>query len=110
MATFSFALLAFHALIGYCGTLPSVEFYQFIAEILKNFKEPLPREPGSKGRFSKIAAGIVGGLVGLFFATQALPDNPVYTLSAAYVGGRLMNSTVILFVNRFLAKANSFSK
>lgn len=102
MATLSVSVFVIHALAGYCGTLPSVEFYQWVRAILKEFVPPLPREPGPKGgnpdpqpdRIWQIGTGTIGGLAGLGLAVMTLPETPIYTLGAAYIGGRVISDVV----------------
>lgn len=105
MGTLSLSVLTFHALAGYCGTQPSVEFFKFIREILKWYipkgdPVPGPKEGDPNPQPSlvwQIGTGILGGLAGFALAKVALPENPVYTLGAAYIGGRVMSDVVSSF-------------
>jgi hypothetical protein len=84
-----------HALVGFCGTMPSVEFYKFIRELLKNYVPPKEPEPGpvdgngnpEPSIYWRFGAGLVGGLLGAVIVKGTLSE-PVYTLAAAYASGR----------------------
>ena len=95
-------LWIFHALIGYCGTMPSVEFYEWLRglKIVLPYKDPMDN-PIALGngtpepdRFLKVGAGLVGGLLGYVVATNVLPENPAYTIGSAYIGGRVLSDAV----------------
>lgn len=91
-----------HALIGYCGTMPTVEFYEW----LRNLRIELPiKDPNDSpvalgngtpepDRLWKIGLGLVGGLIGYGIASQLLTESPVYTMGAAYAGGRILSDAV----------------
>jgi hypothetical protein len=100
-------LFLFHALIGYCGTMPSVEFFNFIRELGK-ICCPTAKDPNDSpyalgngnpqpSRLLKTGLGLVGGIVGYGIAIKLLPENPAYTIGAAYAGGRIFSDAFAVF-------------
>jgi hypothetical protein len=99
MTTFLFL----HALVGFCGTMPSVEFFKFFRELLKNYVPPSEPVPGPKEGngtpepdiYWRYGAGLLGGVLGAVLVKDSLSE-PLYTLAGAYAGGRFLSEAVSL--------------
>lgn len=99
MTTFLFL----HALVGFCGTMPSVEFFKWVRELHIVLKEKDPNDsPVARGNgtpepdiYFRGIAGLLGGVLGAVIVKETLTD-PVYTLAGAYALGRFLSEAVSL--------------
>jgi hypothetical protein len=90
-----------HALIGFCGTMPSVEFFKWVRELHIVLKERDPmNSPYASGNgtpepdiYWRSFAGLLGGVLGAVIVKDTLTD-PVYTVASAYAFGRFLSEGV----------------
>lgn len=101
-----------YSAIGYCATMPSVEFYRYLGKILTNFVPPVkdPQDSPVAGNpdpepdyIWTVASGLAGGLAGGFLGSLVFKENPAYVLGAAFAGGRIL-SDVTALVRRVKSK------
>lgn len=86
--------IIFYAGFAYCGTMPSVEFYQFLRALTKGLvifeKDPNLNPKAIKRQMvvSTIAAVVGGTIAGLVLNNTT--KEPYMAIVGAYIGGRVI--------------------
>ena len=114
-----FTTFVVHALAGYCGTPPSVEFFQW----LRTLKiPPIPRDPNDDPRAAgdpdpqpsilwSVGTGFAGGIAGGLLLTRLFPENPMIGIAGAFIGGRILSDlSYLVRKNPFTKKSNQFNQ
>ena len=83
-----------YAVVGYCGTQPSVELYRFLAKLLKDYVPPKEPEPSPVALNAKrFGFGMAGGLLG----GVLFQSNPPYAIGASLAFGRIASDIASFF-------------
>lgn len=113
-----FTTFVIHALAGYCGTPPSVEFFQWL-RTLKS--PPIPDDPNDDPRAGdpnpqpsilwSLTTGIAGGIFGGLILNRLFPENPVIGIAGAYMGGRILSDlSHLIRKNPFTRQTNQINR
>ncbi|HMO39454.1 MAG TPA: hypothetical protein PKC76_12895 [Saprospiraceae bacterium] len=113
-----FTTFAIYALMGYCGTPPSVEFFQWLRSLPS---PPVPDDPNDDPRAIRlnlqqsilwsVFTGFAGGIVGGLILSRLFPENPVIGIVGAYIGGRILSDlSYLMRKNPFTKQANQIKQ
>ncbi len=113
-----FTTFVIHALAGYCGTPPSVEFFQWLRSLKIRI---VPKDPNDDPRAGdpdpqpsilwSVFTGFTGGIIGGLILSRLFPENLVIGIIGAYIGGRILSDlSYLIRKNPFTKQANQIKQ